>query len=310
MNSNKKFFSNIGFNYLTYLICTLIFQIILINILGTLNSDFANNFNIITILSSICNYILPFPILLFLMKKLESEKLEKHPLSIKTFIIYICITFTLIWIGNIIGLAVTYLIGTSIQAEVSNPIQELINTTDIWLNLILISIIAPIFEEIFFRKLLIDRTIKYGAAISILLSATIFGFMHGNLNQFFYAFLMGGFLAYVYIKTGKITYTILLHMIVNLMGSVVSLLIVESAEAMVQGAYTTFDISLLLVYLIFIVIVLIIGAVGLAKFKKSELSKYKPKIELKQPLRTAFINYGMICFIAFSIALIIYQIIG
>lgn len=308
MNIHKKFFSKIGFNYLIYLISTLLFQIILINILGTLNSDLANNFNMITILSAISNYILPFPILLFLMKKLESENLEKHSLNIKTFIIYLCITFTLMWIGNVIGLAITYLIGNSIQVEVSNPIQELINTTDIWLNLVLISIIAPIFEEIFFRKLLIDRTIKYGAVISILLSATIFGLMHGNLNQFFYAFLMGGFLAYVYIKTGKITYTIILHMIVNLMGSVVSLFVVESANALTQGTYTTFDMGLLLLYLIFIVIVLIVGAVGLFRFKKSELNKYKPKIELEQPLRTAFINYGMICFIAFTIAIIIYQI--
>lgn len=273
-----------------------------------MNSDLSYNYNVITILSAVSNYILPFPILLFLMKKLESENLEKHSLNIKTFIIYLCITFTLMWIGNVIGLAITYLIGNSIQVEVSNPIQELINTTDIWLNLVLISIIAPIFEEIFFRKLLIDRTIKYGAVISILLSATIFGLMHGNLNQFFYAFLMGGFLAYVYIKTGKITYTIILHMIVNLMGSVVSLFVVESANALTQGTYTTFDLGLLLLYLIFIVIVLIVGAVGLFRFKKSELSKYKPEIELEQPLRTAFINYGMICFIAFSIAIIIYQI--
>ncbi len=286
----------------------MVFQIILINVLGVMNSDLSYNYNVITILSAVSNYILPFPILLFLMKKLESENLEKHSLNIKTFIIYLCITFTLMWIGNVIGLAITYLIGNSIQVEVSNPIQELINTTDIWLNLVLISIIAPIFEEIFFRKLLIDRTIKYGAVISILLSATIFGLMHGNLNQFFYAFLMGGFLAYVYIKTGKITYTIILHMIVNLMGSVVSLFVVESANALTQGTYTTFDMGLLLLYLIFIVIVLIVGAVGLFRFKKSELSKYKPEIELEQPLRTAFINYGMICFIAFSIAIIIYQI--
>ena len=241
------------------------------------------------------------------MKKLEAEKLEKHSLNIKTFLIYLCITFTLMWIGNIIGLAITYLIGTSTQIDVSNPIQDLINTTDIWLNLILISIIAPIFEEIFFRKLLIDRTIKYGAKISIILSATIFGFMHGNLNQLFYAFLMGGFFAYVYIKTGKIIYTIVLHMIVNLMGSVVSLFVVDSANAIAQGAYTTFDIGLFLVYFVFLVLMLIIGIVGIVKFKRSEISKYKPKIELKQPLKTAFINYGMICFIGFCILEIIYQ---
>lgn len=61
------------------------------------------------------------------------------------------------------------------------------------MNLALISIIGPIFEEILFRKILIDKTIKYGARISIIISALLFGLFHGNVNQFFYAFLMGGF---------------------------------------------------------------------------------------------------------------------
>ena len=305
MNTNQKFFSKIGFSYFIYAISTIAFPLIIFNIIGN-NSEIAGNINFTLIISAICNYILPFPILLFLMKKLESEKLEKESLSIYTFLLYFCISFTLMIIGNMIGLAVTSLIGTAIQSEISNPIQTLINSSDIMLNLIIISIIGPIFEEIFFRKLLIDRTIKYGARISIILSATLFGLMHGNLNQFFYAFLLGGFFSYVYIKTGKIIYPIILHIILNLMGSVLSLFVLESANAITQGSSNPFDIGVILIYVLILLLVMIFGLYGLTQYKKAKLTKIRTKIELTNPIRTAFINYGMVCYIGFTILLILY----
>ena len=223
-------------------------------IIGALNSNIIDNFNSFTILSAICNYVLPFPIFIYLMKKIDSQKLEKQSLSIKKFVTYIAITITLMWIGNIIGLAITAAINSFTPFDVINPVQTLINSTDIWLNLFLISIIGPIFEEIFFRKLLIDRTIKYGAKVSILLSALIFGLIHGNLNQFFYAFLLGGFFAYVYIKTGEIKYTITLHIIVNMMGSVVSLFVGKSAQNLISGAIQPLDLATIIIYVLVILI--------------------------------------------------------
>ena len=305
LNTNQKFFSKMGFNYLIYAICTIVFPLIIFNIIGN-NSEIVGNINFSLIISAICNYILPFPILLFLMKKLEHEKLEKDSLNITTFLLYFCISFTLMIIGNMIGLAVTALIGTAIQSDIANPIQNLINSSDIMLNLIIISIIGPIFEELIFRKLLVDRTIKYGAKISIILSATLFGLMHGNLNQFFYAFLLGGFFAYVYMKTGKIIYPILLHISLNLMGSVLSLFVIESADALTQGAYTSFDIGFILIYVLILILVMIFGLYGLTQYKKAKLTKIKTKIELTNPIRTAFINYGMACYIGFTILLILY----
>ena len=305
MNLNKKFFSKIGFSYLIYAICTIAFPIIIFHIIGN-GFEIVNNINFRLIISAICNYILPLPILLFLMKKLESEKLEKESLSITSFLLYFCISFTLMIIGNLIGIGVTSLIGTAIQSDIANPIQTLINSSDILLNLIIISIIGPIFEELLFRKLLIDRTIKYGAKISIILSATLFGLMHGNLNQFFYAFLLGGFFSYIYIKTGKIIYPILLHICLNLMGSVLSLFVLGSANAIAQGTYASFDIGLILIYVLILLLVMIFGLYGLTQYKKAKLTKIRTKIELAKPIRTAFLNYGMACYIGFTILLILY----
>lgn len=308
MNKDEKFFSKIGTTYLIYAFCALLFQIIIINILYVANIDIANNFNHLTIMGAVCNYILPFPILLYLMNKFDCEKLEKHSLNLKIILKYICIAFTLMIFGNLIGMLVTNLLGVAMQNEISNPVQNLINNSDIMLNLILISIIGPIFEEIIFRKFLIDRTIKYGAAVSIILSATLFGFVHGNINQFFYAFLLGGFFAYVYIKTGEIIYPIILHISLNLLGSVASQFIVGSANAIAQGSYTGFDMSIIAIYMLFIILALFIGVYSMLTFKKEKFSEIKNQIPFKNPFKTIFINYGMILFIIFCISEMIYQI--
>lgn len=309
MNIHKKFFSKIGFNYLILAISSLIIQIIVINVVGMTNRSLLNNFNILTILSAICNYVLPFPIIYFLMKKLEKQNLKKENITVKTFLLYLSVTFTLMWLGNIIGLGITTVIGGIFHTDISNPVQNLINSSDIWLNLILISIIGPIFEEIFFRKLLVDRTIKYGARVSIILSAVIFGFFHGNLSQFFYAFLLGGFFAYVYIKTGKIIYTILLHIIVNLMGSVVSLFVAESAQALLSNTFTATNLVIVLIYLAIILLAFLVGIIGLRRYKKAKFNGSKTQISLKNPIKTMLLNPGMVCFILFFIGEIIYSLI-
>ena len=304
MDSNQKFFSKIGFNYLIYLICTLIFAVILIGLAG--ESVIENYPNAQVIITAICNYILPFPIILFLMKRIDSEKLEKESISIRKFLLYFCISFTLMLFGNLIGLIITSALGTAIQSDIANPVQDLIQSSDLLMNLIIISIIGPILEELIFRKLLIDRTVKYGARVSIILSATLFGLMHGNLNQFFYAFLLGGFFAYIYMKTGKVTYTILLHVLLNLIGSVFSLLIAESANAIVQQTFTGFDIIVIMLYFLIILLTLIYGLVGLSNYKNAKLDNIKTKIELTNPMKTVFLNYGMICYIGFTLLITIY----
>lgn len=310
MNIHEKFFSKIGLYYLIFGIFALAVQIIAVNVLATVDYSLLNDINILTIVSAVCNYVLPFPVLYYLIRKIDSQKIEKENIGFKRFLLYLSITFTVMWIGNIVGLLLTSAIGLAFQTEIANPVEQLINSSDIWLNLILISVLGPIFEEIFFRKFLIDRTIKYGARVSIILSAVLFGFFHGNLNQLFYALLLGGFFAYVYIRTGKIIYPIILHIIVNLMGSVVSLFVVESAQALISNTYTSADIALIAIYAAVILIAFLVGIIGLSMYRKGKFNGSKTQIELKNPLKTSLLNPGMILFILFFTAEIIYSLIG
>ncbi len=306
MNANKKFFSKMGFNYLAYSIASILFLIILSNIIAVIRPEILNNINIATIITAICNYVLPLPILLFLMRKLDSTEIKKNNLGFKTFLKYLCITFTLMWIGNITGTIITNLLSFTIQNDIANPIQNLINSTDLWLNLILISLIGPIFEEIIFRKILIDRTIKYGPLASILVSAIIFGLIHGNLNQFCYTVLVGGFFAYVYIKTGQIKYSIGLHIILNMLGSVLSMIVNNSAVNL-SNAFNTTDLAILVFYFILILIALFVGIYTLVEYIQKK-RKQKNSIDLKI-IKPVFLNAGMICFIVFYIIRMALQIL-
>ena len=58
--------------------------------------------------------------------------------------------------------------------------------------------------------------------LAITVSAISFGLFHGNLTQFFYATLLGLIFGYVYTKTGKVIYSMALHMLVNFFGGFVA----------------------------------------------------------------------------------------
>ena len=131
-----------------------------------------------TFFSAIWTYLLPLPIFIYIMRKTEAKTLEKHKMTVKTFVICISITMFLMWIGNVMGVIITSGIGSLIQHEVANPINDVINNSGLVANLIIITTIAPIFEELIFRKLLIDRTIKYGGTTRI--GYTIKNFIDSN----------------------------------------------------------------------------------------------------------------------------------
>ena len=74
---------------------------------------------------------------------------------------------------------------------------------------------APIFEEVLFRGLMMRSLEPYGKRMSILVSALLFGFFHGNPVQAPYAALVGLVLGYVAMEY-NIIWAMVLHMFNNL----------------------------------------------------------------------------------------------
>ncbi len=79
-----------------------------------------------------------------------------------------------------------------------------------------ICIFAPIWEELFFRGILLRRfAMKWKVTTSIVVSSFIFGLMHIGGSSMLHAFLFGCFLAYTYLKTKNIWVPIILHSVSN-----------------------------------------------------------------------------------------------
>lgn len=85
-----------------------------------------------------------------------------------------------------------------------------------WLALLTTGILAPIVEEIAFRRGIQKAvTDKFGSVAGIAVASIAFGVMHGNLFQGIFAALMGIILGIVYDKTGNLWYTTIIHIVNN-----------------------------------------------------------------------------------------------
>lgn len=81
---------------------------------------------------------------------------------------------------------------------------------------ITICILAPIWEELFFRGIVLRRLLmKWHAPASIVVSSIIFGLFHLNPSQVLYAGILGLLLGYAYLRTGNIFVPMVLHGVAN-----------------------------------------------------------------------------------------------
>ncbi len=88
------------------------------------------------------------------------------------------------------------------------------------LELLCSGIIGPIFEEVLFRYSLINRLSKFNNNIlCITLSSFIFAICHNNMITIIYAFIIGLFNAYYYLKKKDILVSIIIHVSANIVSS-------------------------------------------------------------------------------------------
>lgn len=78
-----------------------------------------------------------------------------------------------------------------------------------------LAVIPAIFEELFFRKALIDFTLPYGKTFALLFSSLLFGLIHMNLSQGIFAFIVGLIFGTIYLYTNNIKIPMLIHFINN-----------------------------------------------------------------------------------------------
>ena len=82
-------------------------------------------------------------------------------------------------------------------------------------GLLLLALLPAVVEESVYRGVFYNEYSKVHPLKAILLSGLLFGIMHGNLNQFCYAFVMGILFALLIEATDSILSTMLVHFWVN-----------------------------------------------------------------------------------------------
>lgn len=327
MNEAKKTFSKIGLGYFVGTLVIYASQILVAQIAKRVNPALLENVDMNVLLSILPMYLIGIPVLVALVKRVPATQMEKRKMKVWQFLLALVMCYSLMYICNWVGLGLTGLIGLLMGNAVSNPIVSLATSTNIWTNIIFMVILAPIIEEMVFRKLLIDRTVRYGQGIAILLSGFMFGLFHGNLNQFVYAFGIGCFFAFIYVKTGNIKYSIIMHAIINFCGSVFALILMRLAKvdeylvAVNSGASVEELMSLVMdnmvgwmlfgCYAIMMVVLVIAGVVLLIVFRKKFTVEPAPEqLPKGEGFKTVILNVGMGLFVVFWVAMIVYQIVG
>lgn len=321
----KKNFSRIGWAFAAVTILIDLVQMGLVWVLERTAPQVLYSFNGRLAISVASMYLISFPLLFLLLKKwVPAERIERRPMKAGQYVLSVIICFGLAYGANIVGNILTSLIGSAQEHAVQNPMQVTVSYLSPWTILLYMVICAPILEELIFRKLIVDRAVRYGQGVAVVVSGLMFGLFHGNLNQFAYAAAIGMFLAFLYVKTGNIKITISLHMLINFVGGFLSTQLLKSIDMSVLYE-EDYDIILnsvqehlfawlmLMLFALFVIVMLVGGLILLIvsavkkKFACEDGSVYIPK-QLR--LNLALANSGMLIFCLIWIVTIVQQLLN
>lgn len=217
---SKKYFSTVGLAVFVFMLLSYGSAMLISFLLLKFAPEWYENIAVQSGLSMVAQYGIGFPAALAILSRLPKDTNPSEKLGVKGFFGFLCIAFTFMTVGSTIADATTGLVELLSGRQLVNPVVTMTSGTSFWINLVFMAILAPIIEELVFRKVICDRLLPLGEGYAIVLSGAIFGLVHGNLFQFFYAFLTGMLFSYVYVKTGRLRYTVIYHMIINFLGGV------------------------------------------------------------------------------------------
>ncbi len=255
-------------------------------------------------------YCIGVPVFYLIMKMIPTgPKGEKKKMTFKELMVTFVICMAAVYIFNIFSNVLNLIIGMLMGGEaIANPLLDIIGGTHYFVVFLFAGILAPIFEELVFRGIMLDKLRGYGDKTAIFFTALTFGLFHGNLSQFFYAFALGLILGYIAMKTNTIKYTVILHMAINIIGSGLMPLILKLVpeEMMNPETLGTFvpeiGTALLMIGIGFFMVVMILGFIiggiilYLKNIKKVELVEGQIALAPGTTKTSLYFNVGMILF--------------
>lgn len=184
---------------------------------------------------------------------------------------------------NLLTMLISMLFAETDLYESFNTVNELTpdNMFCAVVLLVQLVVIAPIFEEFWFRGIVLEALRPYGNGFAILVSGLMFGLTHANFSQFFYATVLGICLGYIAVSTGSIVTTMIMHAMFNGMSGIMLLLLTFDDVGDYLLSQTSEKTPAVMCYLIFsfVMIMLMIIGVFMAIAKIRKIKRYRvPKV--------------------------------
>ena len=208
MNNKKIFTIN-----LIYYICMLAVAIIfLLGYTGIITNTFLSSFLIQGIV------MLAIPIILysiFVSKNVKQtfSDFGFKKISLKIILISIGLGFILFFVNNYVA-DIFYAILTILGYD--NAINIALSVSDIGLEFLLTALVPGFCEEVLHRGMYMRGSQKQGyTRYGLLFSSILFGLMHLNIQQFFYAAILGSLMGIVVIVSDSIYPAMIIHFMNN-----------------------------------------------------------------------------------------------
>lgn len=317
----KSDFSRVGFGIAALLCVWIAAQNIIYVAVGLIAPSLLGHSLFTVVLNVVSLYLFGVPVYMLIVGKMPVRVIPKARLDFPTWLVIIVICLSLSQIGALISNYIMTMFDTVVQGNSTNVVEQMVDSLPLPVLVAYTVIIAPIGEELIFRKVLCDRLSRYGEACAVVISALMFAGFHGNMFQFVYALLLGLVFAHVYLKTGKIRNTIILHMIVNFCGGVLPTLLIKLVGEDFIENLVTGDInfimnnlpkfSVLIAYELLVYGVMIAGVILLIIFRK-RITFNETEIFIPRPRKipVMFANAGMIIFTVLIVIYMLFNLIS
>ncbi len=136
----------------------------------------------------------------------------------KWCVISLGLTYAVSIVSNIL-FSYIQLFGVNVN-DLSQPIPD--TPGSLILYFLTVVVCAPLFEEILFRGVFLTHHMKYGCWHAIIVTGILFGLIHQNHEQMFFAAALGILFGYIDVKAGSIIPSIVAHVAVNLYSFIVT----------------------------------------------------------------------------------------
>lgn len=256
MNTEKKQIKRkargLGFfimgHQLFFLLGTTVLTVIVGSALSIIGMEYLENATL-CITSDLMQLVAGIFFLVFYLvnrKKMNTTPMVKSKCTPKLFAKCILSIFAVNMILSLIDMLLLKFTGFSLTM----PSESMTDMNPL-LMLLTVAVFPAVVEELLYRGVLYRFLRGHGVQFAAITSSIIFGLIHLNFLQFFFASFMGVVCCYIYEATGKIRYSMLLHLLNNSVLVLFSIIpVTNEVSAIIQIGLGVVSLVAAIVYLV------------------------------------------------------------